>query len=125
MKLFKRLGFVGLFVLSVFLLANCSSDDDNNSPENPSSDCYVQLFDGDNFTDDNIVVDGPGEFSDLSDLPGASKNWNDEADSFKVGENTTVTMWSETGFEGESVTYGGGTEETSGIEPSSMKIKCN
>lgn len=116
-----------LSILSLFLLLSCHSNDDNNppsDPQDPKGSCYVQLFDGDNYTDDTIVIDGPGEFSDLANLPGANKDWNDEADSFKSGANTTVTFWTRTGFEGGSITYEGGAQEPSVDEPSSMKITC-
>lgn len=114
-----------LFMFTSVLLFSCAKNDDPGNPEDPKGDCYVHLFDGDNFTDDNIVVKGPGEFSDLKNLPGAKKDWDDEADSFKSGKNTTVTFYSEPGFQGESVTYKNGDQKSSMDEPRSMKIVCN
>lgn len=128
MKIISNTKIVFLLLLSMFLTFSCSSSDDNNTPpdsEDPDGSCYVQLFDGDNYTDDTITIDGPGEFSNLSNLPGADKDWNDEADSFKSGMNTTVTFWIERGFKGDSITYDGGAQEPSIDEPSSMKITCN
>ncbi len=87
-------------------------------------DCSVQLFDGDNFKDDNTIVQGPGEFPDLSKLPGATKNWDDEADSFKVAEGTVLTVWTIKNFEGDSVIYSGPMDVPSADEPRSMKIRC-
>lgn len=112
---------------SGFGIQSCNKDDDNNENGNGSTngECYVHLFDGDNYKDDNIVVKGPGDFPTLADLPDATKNWNDEADSFKAGKNTTVTMWTKTNFEGDSIVYRKGAHEPSIDEPSSMKIRCN
>lgn len=129
MKFSRRLNVLGLFVLAAFFFTSCSNNDDNhnNSDDNAggSEGCYVHLYDGDNFKDDNFIVKGEGDYSDLSKLSGTDKDWNDEADSFKIGKNATVTMWTKTNFEGDSIVYKGGTEKASAEEPSSMKIKCN
>lgn len=118
--------FITLLVVSVPIFQSCKSDDDGNgNGKTGIADCTVQLFDGDNYKDDHITIKGPGEFPDLSKLPGSNKNWNDEADSFKAGKNVTVTMWTKTNFEGESVTYKKGAHEPSIDEPSSMKIECD
>lgn len=112
-----------IMVFSGILFQSCHDDDDRNDISD--SGCYVHLFDGDNYSDDNIVVEGPGDFPSLADLPGTDKNWNDEADSFKAGKNTTVTMWTRTNFEGDSIVYSKGAHEPSIDEPSSMKIRCD
>lgn len=128
MKKLKKIMFLGglsLFVLLVDTsLISCSDDDEKNSPTTQLGDCYVHLFDGDNFKGDNIIVAGPGEFPNLDNLPGSTKNWSDEADSFKSGENTRVVMWTEFNFQGDSVVYEGATEMASVDEPFSMKIYC-
>lgn len=111
--------------LTGFGLQSCSNDDDNGGSQIDNEECYVHLFDGDNYKDDTIVVKGPGDFPTLEDLPGADKNWNNEADSFKSGKNTTVIMWEKTNFEGDSIVYQKGAHEPSIVEPSSMKIRCN
>lgn len=91
---------------------------------NKPDSCYIQLFDGNNFKDDSLIVEGAGEYSDLSDLPGADgKDWTDEADSFIVGEGTTVTVWTQTNFQGDSTVYQAGKHATVD-EPYSMKITC-
>lgn len=110
----------------MFFAFGCKNADKNNSTGNSEGSCYVQLFDGDNYSDDSIMIDGPGEYSNLSNLSGATKDWNSEADSFKLGHHTTVTFYSETGFNGESVTYSNGDQNPSvAVEPSSMKITCD
>ncbi len=112
----------GVIILIGFLLFSCS---DKEEEKDLSDTCYVQLFDGDRFKGDNIIVYGPGEFASLVSLPGSTKNWDDEADSFKSGENTTVIFWFLPNFEGDSVVYSNGAEEPSMEEPRSMKIRCN
>lgn len=86
--------------------------------------CYVQLFDGKNYKDDNIIVKGPGEYPDLKNLPGSDKDWDDEADSFQSAPNTTITFYSKPNFAGKSVTYRGGAKKPAMEEPRSMKISC-
>lgn len=128
MKNLMRPRFVMLFALSSFLLLSCAKDNnpgDDNGNDDPENSCYVILFDGDNYTDDTILVKGSGEFSNLNNLPNSDKDWDDEADSFKAGKNTTVTFYSEPDFKGESVTYEKGAQKPSVDEPRSMKIVCN
>lgn len=120
----KKTMLAMLVIFSTLMLLSCSKENDKDDNGNNKSDCFVQLFDGDNYTDDNIIVKGPGEYSDLKNLPGANKNWTNEADSFKSGKNTTVTFYSEINFQGESVTFKNGEEKSSMNEPSSMKITC-
>lgn len=121
-KLGTNASWIILFAL--FILVSCKKDkSDKENSKVPA--CAVQLFDGDHFKDVNIVVKGPGEFSSLKNLPGAKKDWNDEADSFKAGENATVTFWTQPDFKGDSVVYEPETEKPSIDEPSSMKIRCN
>lgn len=130
MKYFKNTSFVVLFAIFAFSVMSCNSDDDNgpdiepNDPNGPAGACTVQLFDGDNYSDDNIIVEGPGEFPTLENLPGANKDWNNEADSFKAGENAIVTLWTQTEFRGDSIVFEAGAQEPSIDEPSSMKIRC-
>lgn len=116
-----------LIAVPFVALAAMACTSDANSPSRTTldlGDCSVQLFDGDNFKDDNIIVQGPGEFADLSKLPGATKNWDDEADSFKVAEGTVLTVWTKKNFEGDSVIYNGPMDVPSADEPRSMKISC-
>lgn len=93
-------------------------------PEPPESGCWVELFDGDHFSDDRILVEGPGEFARLDELPGSDKSWDDEADSFRSGAQTRVTFWTQTNFAGESSTHEGESAEPSIDEPRAMKIEC-
>lgn len=124
MKTIKVFSLILLFMAGVSL-TSCSSDDDATSGGDDQGNCYVHLYDGDNFKDDDIIIEGEGEYADLSDLPGSNgKDWTDEADSFKVGENTTVTAWTAKNFEGDSIVYEAG-EYASVDEPYSLKIVCH
>lgn len=75
--------------------------------------CFVHLFDGDDFdeTDDNFKLTEPGRYGNLEKLPDATKDWDGEPDSLRVGEGATVTIWSEKDFGGDSKTYESGDEE--------------
>lgn len=87
--------------------------------------CSVQLFDGKNFKDSHVVIQGAGEFKDLKHLPGADgKDWNDEADSIKVGSAATVQAWTKKNFKGKHYTFKPGTKHPKVKEPSSLKISC-
>ena len=122
MKQYKNIArnvFGVLIVLSFFLV---SCDKENISPV-PS--CGVQLFDGDHFKDNYITIKGQGEYSSLKNLPNAKENWNDEADALKTGTNSTVIVWNQENYKGDSLVFSPGTEEPSlQFEMRSMKISC-
>lgn len=89
--------------------------------------CYFHLFDGDDFdkTDDNFKLTKPGDYKSLKDLPGADEDWNDEADSAKVGPNATVKIWKDKNYKGESKTLKPGSKHPDlDPEPSSLKMSC-
>lgn len=120
--------------LLTFALAGCVAMGANGgkngegNPELPANGCYVHLFDGDNFdaNDDNFVLTEPGRYADLKELPGADKDWTDEADSLIVGPNATVIGWSETNFQGTEVTYESDSRHPDvDDEPSSLELTCN
>lgn len=126
---------------SLGLLAGCSGDpsvpsgDETSAGDSPSASgeasngqgCSVILFDSDDLdeSDDHFELTEPGRYDDLSELPGAGQDWTDEADSIKVGEGTSATIWSERGFTGESETLEPGSEHPNlGYEPSSLEMTC-
>lgn len=126
MRLLKLYPFILVFSLTAVLATACSNDD-NDDHNNPGTEkgCYIELFDGDNFKDDHIKIEGAGEYPDLSDLPGSDgRDWTDEADSFKVGSEASVTVWGHTNFEGDSTVYTSG-DYPSVDEPHSLKISCD
>lgn len=88
--------------------------------------CYVHLFDGDNFEDDNAIIRGPGKWGNLQNLPSASGvEWEGDADSLKVGATATVKIWADEDFQGASQTFGPGAREADvDHEFKSMEISC-
>lgn len=111
--------------------ASAAGEPSDNTPTKAASGgkgCSFHLFDGDDFdkTDDNFKLTKPGDYKSLKDLPGADEDWNDEADSAKVGSNTTVKIWKEKNFKGESKTLKPGSKHPDlEPEPSSIKMSCS
>lgn len=104
--------------------ANTSSVAQNTTKsENP---CSVHLWDGKNYTDDNIVIKAAGRYSNLRNLPNANnQDWSDEADSLKVGSAATVKLWADENFTGASQTLKPGTQIPNlSEEPESIEITC-
>jgi len=95
--------------------------------EGPDDGCFIHLFDGEDFDDqdDNFQLIDPGEYKNLADLPGADKDWTDEADSLRVGSAATVTIYSEENFEGTSKELKPDTEVADvEHEPKSLEMVC-
>lgn len=105
-----------------------ASSPDVPQTESPQTDdsCYVHLFDGDNFSDDNDIIYGAAKWSNLRDLPGATEtDWTGGADSLKVGPSATVKVWEKENFQGRSQTFGPNAQEPKlDTEPRSMEITC-
>ncbi len=90
------------------------------------SACSVHLFDSDDFdeSDTNFLLTEPGKYETLKDLPGATQDWTDEADSIKVGSAAHVTIWSEPDFGGTSQQLEPGSAHSDIDEPSSLQLSC-
>lgn len=123
----RRVALSGVATVAFFAAITTSTvsvaQDKGQGTDNP---CWVQLYDGKNFTDENDRIHGPGKWNALRNLPGAKKtDWGDEADSLKVGPGATVQVWNNENFNGKSATYGPGTERPNlPEEPESMAITC-
>lgn len=136
----------GVFIASLLMVMGaCGSSDDtpgaspatsatpNDSQatedsSNSDDGCWVHLFDGDNFdeSDDNFKLTEPGEYKNLEKLPGADKDWTDEADSIKVGSSATVEIFDKRDFKGNSQTLDAGSEHPDvDDEPYALKMTCN
>lgn len=136
----------GAFIASLLLVVGaCGSSDDkpeaspatsatpSDSPSTEGSSdsgdgCWVHLFDGDNFdeSDDNLKLTEAGEYENLENLPGADKDWTDEADSIKVGSSAKVEIFDQRDFKGKSQTLEAGSEHPDvDDEPYSLKMTCN
>ncbi len=108
------------------LLWSCTNSEyDNVNQQDPEKECSLHLYDNDKLSGENVVIDQPGNYPDLDNLPGADgKNWTDEADSFRVGKEAVVTVWTARNFEGDSTVYTAG-EYPEAKEPSSLKLNCS
>ncbi len=89
--------------------------------------CFLRLYDGDDFEKSEacLVIDEPGRYANLDQVPGATQHWTGAADSFEVGPQATVTVWSERNFSGNSVIYAPGARIRSvEPEPASLELRC-
>lgn len=125
MKYFKWIGLwvISFAVISLVTLPGCNKKEQKDEATT-SGECEITLYDGDNFEDDHITLEGPAEYSDLTHLPGSDKNWDDEADSFIASENAVAIFWLKPDFQGDSIVFKAGAEERSVEEPRSLKIRC-
>jgi hypothetical protein len=104
----------------------------NGSPGGASAQaggagCYLHLFDAEGLkkSDGDFKLTKPGRYDNLKNLPGASEDWTDEADSLEVGSAAKVTIWPETNFNGESHKLKPGSKHPSvDSEPSSLTMSC-
>jgi hypothetical protein len=60
------------------------------------SGCWAKVYDGENFTGDNLTVVGPVSLSDMSGPFGL--NWDDKVNSIETGPKATVTVFDNEGF---------------------------
>jgi hypothetical protein len=67
--------------------------------------CYVEIFDDDDFDDDDphVKIQGPAEYASLKDLYG--RNWSNDIESVIVGSNATVHAWMNKDFTGPEITF--------------------
>lgn len=97
------------------------------APSGDASECWVHLYDGDRFDarEPDFRLTEPGRFANLRDLPGATQDWSDDADSIRVGPKATVTIWSQTDFQGRSQVLQPGSEHPDlDDEPLSLELAC-
>lgn len=74
----------------------------------PASGCWVQIWEDENFQDDNDMIVGPGRWNNMRNLPGANESdWGDEIDSLETGPNVaTLKVWEDEGYADNSRTFG-------------------
>ena len=92
--------------------------------------CFVEIFDDDEFDDDDphVKIQGPGEYPTLKDVYG--RNWSKDIESMIVGSNATVHAWMNRDFTGPEMTFTPGQRvpKLSKLKMSnaiqSMKISC-
>lgn len=104
-----------------------TSESTDPASDSGGSDCYVELFDAENFDegDDHFRLTKPGRYPDLKNLPGADQDWTDEADSIRVGSAANVTIWKDKDFTGTESRLDPGSEHAKvDPEPSSLELSC-
>lgn len=118
--------FRNSFILSSLLFASFVFFASCKKKAGSVPDCGIQLFDGENYKDDYVTLDGSGSYSNLTDLPNTGENWDNEADALKTGTSATLTIWTQKNFQGDSVVFQPGNEEPSlNVGMRSLKITCN
>jgi hypothetical protein len=99
----------------------------------PSSVCWVEIFEDDDFSknDNSDKIYGPGEWWSLCGINGAKlRSWMNQIDSLKVGPGAKVILYPKTHFKGEPKEFGPGRiirdldEYDIGDDAESMKIIC-
>lgn len=104
---------------------------DSGSTGDPDSasdgECFIHFFDGEDFdeTDDNFKLTEPGKYENLADLPGAGRDWTDEADSLRTGSGARVTIYTEENFKGTAKVLDPSTKLNDiDDEPKSLEMSC-
>jgi hypothetical protein len=92
--------------------------------------CFVEVFDDDEFDQDDphVKIQGPAEYASLTDLFG--RNWSNDIESVIVGSSATVHAWIAKDFKGPEMTFTPGQRvpKLSKLKMSnaiqSMKVTC-
>lgn len=105
-----------------------AGSDGDTDDSGATEECFVHLFDDEDFDedDDHFRLTKPGRYGNLSQLPGADKDWHDEADSIRVGPGATVIIWDKPQFQGKKTQLAAGTEIADlEEEPESLELRCS
>ena len=92
--------------------------------------CWIEIFDDDEFDEDDphVKIQGPADYASMKDVYG--RNWNNDIESVIVGSNATVRAWMKKDFTGPEITFTSGQRvpKLSKLKMSntieSMKITC-
>ena len=92
--------------------------------------CWIEIFDDDEFDEDDphVKIQGPADYASLKDVYG--RNWNNDIESVIVGTNAKVQVWMNKDFTGPELTLTPGQRvpKLSKLSMSntieSMKITC-
>ncbi len=66
-------------------------------------DCQITIFRNANCSGSALVFDGPAEFRDLSNLPGAMQCWANQIGGLRTGLKCWAILYEEENFQGASV----------------------
>lgn len=76
-------------------------------PDKATPDCWVQIFEDEDFGDNTLIVWGPAQYNNLRDLPnGNNKNWGDQIDSLITGPSCWLQVFADEDFEDTSEWFG-------------------
>ena len=75
------------------------------SPSNVDSDCWVKVYESDNFRDtgSSATIRGPLDLATLENLEG--KDWDDAIESIQVGPDAEVQVWKSANYAGTALTF--------------------
>jgi hypothetical protein len=78
---------------------------DVTSPSNTDSDCWVKVYESDNFRDtgSSATIRGPIDLATLENLEG--KDWDDAIESIEVGPDAEVQVWKSANYAGTALTF--------------------
>ncbi|MDX1584312.1 MAG: hypothetical protein R3338_12010 [Thermoanaerobaculia bacterium] len=97
-------GLTGIvLMIALISAAACGSifDDDDDRPDLMRDRCWVEIFEEAGLDRDGAWtrLEGPCEFSNLSDVAG--RDWNDSISSLELGPGAVVLIFEHADFEGE------------------------
>jgi len=75
------------------------------SPTNTDNDCWVKVFESDNFRDtgSSATIRGPIDLATLENLEG--KDWDDAIESLQVGPDAELQVWKSANYSGTALTF--------------------
>ena len=108
---------------------NAPTDSGTPGPSNTAqaSGCFVEFYDSDDLSTskDHFTLSKPGRYQNLAHLPGSRQDWTGEVGSMQVGPKATVTIWTDTGFSGQSLQLQSGSKHPAlDPQPSSLQLSC-
>ena len=108
---------------------NAPTDSGTPRPSNTAqaSGCFVEFYDSDDLSTskDHFTLSKPGRYQNLAHLPGSRQDWTGEVGSMQVGPKATVTIWTDTGFSGQSLQLQSGSKHPAlDPQPSSLQLSC-
>ena len=75
------------------------------SPSNTDNNCWVKVFESDNFRDtgSSATIRGPIDLATLENLEG--KDWDDAIESLQVGPDAELQVWKSANYSGTALTF--------------------
>ena len=96
-----------LFVIVAFLALTTwtYADDSMRQVQVTDKNCWIEIFEDDNFDQDDphVKLMGQHEYASMTNVLG--RNWNDDIESVIVGPNATVKAYSKKDFKGTEIAF--------------------